>query len=145
MHHALTEESALPGVKALIVEDEKIVAFDVESLLHDFGAEQVLLAATVAQTRRILAGHPDVSIVLLDLKLMDGSGEELIPDLIASGIPFVITTGYSTYANAQAPVIYKPYSAAELLRVMRGALGSTSPRRQGVICHAASLSPFSRI
>jgi DNA-binding NtrC family response regulator len=110
-----TDKSLLAGVKALIVEDEKLVAFDVENLLRDFGAAQVWSTGTLSEARRILSGTADISIVLLDIKLQDGSGEELIAGLAEANIPVLITTGYETYVSAQAPVIYKPFSTGSLL------------------------------
>lgn len=106
----------LAGVTALIVEDEKLVAFDVESLLRDYGAAQVWSAGSLAEARRILAHSPEISIVLLDIKLQDGSGEELLAELFEANMPVVITTGYAPYASALAPVIFKPYSTGSLLR-----------------------------
>lgn len=108
-------EFSLACVSALIVEDENLVAMDVESLLRDFGATRVWSTGTLSEARRILSANADISVVLLDLKLQDGCGEELLGELGHSGIPVIITTGYPAYVNKQAPVIYKPYSTAALL------------------------------
>ena len=126
MHFEQFNKSALAGVRALIVEDEKLVAFDVENLLRDFGAAQVWSTGTLSEARRIISSNNDISIVLLDIKLRDGMGEELLAELGRRDIPAIITTGYPAYVNEQAPVIYKPYATAALLekilKVLRVAL-----------------------
>jgi DNA-binding NtrC family response regulator len=108
-------KSALAGVSVLIIEDEKLVAYDVENLLRDFGAAQVWSTGTLSEARKILSGNQDISIVLLDIKLQDGSGEELLAELEEGGIPVIITTGYSAYLSARTPVVHKPYSTERLL------------------------------
>jgi DNA-binding NtrC family response regulator len=110
-----SDKSPLAGKNVLIVEDEKLVAFDVESMMSDFGAAKVWSAGTLAEARRILVANKDVSIVLLDIKLQDGSGEELLAELAEADIPVIITTGYAAYVSALAPVLCKPYSTAGLL------------------------------
>ena len=109
---------SLAGVSALIVEDENLVAMDVESLLREFGAARVWSTGALAQARRILSENADISIVLLDLKLQDGCGEGLLAELALAGVPVIVTTGYSGFASALAPVIYKPYSTECLLEAI---------------------------
>jgi DNA-binding NtrC family response regulator len=126
MHCEQICKSALAGVSVLIVEDEKLVAIDVENLLRDFGVAQVWSTGTLSGARRILSGNKDISVVLLDIKLQDGSGEELFGELTQVRVPFIITTGYAAYVCAQAPVIYKPYSTgtlvAQILELLRIAI-----------------------
>ncbi len=105
----------IAGLKVLIVEDEKILALDLESLLTDHGASEILLAGSVREARKILSQHADIAFVLLDLKLPDGCGTEVSAEIDAVGIPSVITTGYSDYVSDSTPVIYKPYSEDKLL------------------------------
>jgi DNA-binding NtrC family response regulator len=109
-------EFSLAGVSALIVEDETLIAHDVENLLREFGAAQVWSTGLVTDARRILTGNRDIAIVLLDLKLQDGCGEQLLPELCARKVPVIVTTGYSAFTSALAPVIYKPYSTEGLLK-----------------------------
>jgi DNA-binding NtrC family response regulator len=118
MHCEQICKSALAGVSVLIVEDEKLIALDVEDLLREFGAAHVWTPGTLSEARRILAGSQNISIVLLDIKLLDGSGEELLAELAEANIPVIITTGYAAYVSTQAPVIYKPYSTGSLMEKM---------------------------
>jgi DNA-binding response OmpR family regulator len=115
-------EFSLAGVSALIVEDETLVAIDVENLLREFGAERVWSTGALSAARRILSSNADISIVLLDLKLQDGCGEEMLAELAGGNIPVIVMTGYAAFASALAPVIYKPYSTEGLLKKIREAL-----------------------
>lgn len=115
-------EFSLAGVSALIVEDENLVAMDVESLLRDFGAPRVWTTGALMEARRIMTENADISIVLLDLKLRDGCGEELLAELAEANVPVIVTTGYAGFSCALAPVIYKPYSTEGLLEKILGLL-----------------------
>lgn len=108
----------LAGITALIVEDENLVAMDVENLLREFGASLVWSTGRLAQARRILSENVNISIVLLDLKLQDGCAGELLTELAQAEIPVIVTTGYACFASALAPVIYKPYSTECLLKAI---------------------------
>lgn len=104
-----------PHHKILVVEDEGLVAWNVEEVLRENGATQIYFHSTLEAARKELAAHPDIALVLLDLKLRDGHGGELIDELQARGIAVVITTGYSSVDRTDVPVLFKPYSAEQLL------------------------------
>ena len=120
---------SLACVSALIVEDENLVAMDVENLLRDFGAARVWSTGTLSEARRILNENRDISIVLLDLKLQDGCGEHLLAELAEANVPVIVTTGYADYSSALAPVVYKPYSTECLLVKIQGMLRLSGDRR----------------
>jgi DNA-binding NtrC family response regulator len=123
-------EFSLAGVSALIVEDEQLVAFDVENLLREYGAAQIWSTGALSEARRILTENSDISIVLLDLKLQDGCGEALLAELAEANVPVIVTTGYAGFASAVAPVIFKPYSTEGLLKKMREVLKLTGQQDQ---------------
>jgi DNA-binding response OmpR family regulator len=122
MKREQAQATLLFGIKALIVEDEQLLALEVENLLRDHGAAQVWSTGALSGARRILSANTDIAIVLLDLKLQDGSGEELLAELAGNNIPVIITTGYTSYACGQAQVIHKPYPSASLLEKIQAAL-----------------------
>jgi DNA-binding NtrC family response regulator len=134
-------EFSLACVSALIVEDENLVAMDVESLLRDFGATRVWSTGTLSEARRILTEQSDIAIVLLDLKLQDGCGEALLAELAEAKVPVIVTTGYADFASVVAPVIFKPYSTKNLLEKILETL--RLPARQsgaGELCNVAPLT-----
>ncbi|GLS88781.1 response regulator [Cypionkella aquatica] len=62
--------------RILIVEDEIIVAMDLEATLEDFGFETVGIAADTSSALQLGAANPDVALV--DVNLRDGpTGPEI--------------------------------------------------------------------
>jgi DNA-binding NtrC family response regulator len=107
----------LSGLDILMLEDETLVALDIEELLLQNGARTVEITASIVSAREIVASRP-FSAVLLDVKLSDGSGLELLPLFRGLRIPVVITTGYSGLEVDGLPVIQKPYSGTHLINVI---------------------------
>lgn len=114
--------SFAPHHKILIVEDEGLVAWNIEDMLRARGAAQVLFCASLAAARQFLASHPDISLVLLDLKLRDGHAGELIEEIQARRLPLIVTTGYSGFERSGVKVLFKPYSFDELLEAALAAI-----------------------
>lgn len=102
----------------LIVEDERLVALDIEDMLRDNGIAEVLWSPSIARAREIVAANENLGAVVLDLKLSDGSGEILIAEFLARGIPVVVITGYPEFRSAVAPVVHKPFASAQLLEAL---------------------------
>jgi DNA-binding response OmpR family regulator len=110
----------------LIVEDELLVAMDVEAILLD-ASLQVL--GPVPDVRRALSllekTIPDA--VCLDMNLNGSPSTPIAEDLKRRDIPFVIVTGYSDRnvtnpAFEGAPIVHKPFSASDLLAAIRTVL-----------------------
>ena len=67
---------AIMAGRILIVEDEIIVAMDLEATLEDFGFESVGIAADTSSALRLAANNPDIALV--DVNLRDGpTGPEI--------------------------------------------------------------------
>jgi DNA-binding NtrC family response regulator len=109
----------------LIVEDEKLVAWDIEQTLRDHDFQDIMVTTSVRGTRDIigsLAGQ--ISLVILDLKLEDGDGTVLIDEFTARNIAVLVVTGYSCFKHVQVPVLYKPFSTSALQQAIASLLGS---------------------
>jgi CheY-like chemotaxis protein len=113
---------ALQGVRILIVEDESILAMDLENRLKGEGCEVIGLVAREAKALEILERDcPDA--VVLDLNLNGKLPSDLVDALVARKIPFVIVTGYSkrqfdSPALQGAPRLDKPIKTEELMRAL---------------------------
>jgi two-component system, response regulator PdtaR len=114
------------GRLVLVVEDELLIAMDLEQLLRRHGWRVLGPAATVAGALRLLAGEtPDVA--LLDVNL---GGEPVTPvaeALRARGVPFVLASAYHVPAQAAAalagaPNIGKPTGERRLLAALARAV-----------------------
>jgi DNA-binding NtrC family response regulator len=114
--------SFAPHHKILVVEDEELVVWNIEDVLRARGARQVLSCASIAAARQHLATHPDISLVLLDLKLRDGHAGDLIDEIRALNLPVIVTTGYSGFERGGVKVVFKPYSFDELVEAALAAL-----------------------
>ena len=112
---AAPSQSALAGpASVLLVEDNMIIALDLEGALMKLGVRQVLMAASVADALTQLAeARPDFAI--LDLNLGDETSIPVAERLKAMGVPFIFGTGFGDQANlpeglAGAQILSKPYS-----------------------------------
>jgi CheY-like chemotaxis protein len=82
------------GVTVLVVEDDFIVAYDMQSLLEEQGARILGPAATLAEARDLVQRQVP-TIAVLDVNL---NGEFVFPltnELRALNVPFVFATAYA--------------------------------------------------
>ena len=110
------------GRLVLVVEDEFLIALDLEQLLRRHGWRVLGPAATMAAALRLLAGEtPDVAVLDVDLR-----GEPVTPvaaELRARGVPFVLASAYhvpalAAAALAGAPNVGKPTDERRLLAAL---------------------------
>ncbi len=108
-------------LKVLVVEDESLVALDIENMLEEMGCKVV---ASVPRLVRALdvASRLDFDLAVLDINL---AGEVVYPlafRLAERGIPFLFSTGYSTAdlpdQLRDRPILRKPVVAANLKRAV---------------------------
>lgn len=102
----------------LVVEDNIIIALDLEGVLLKLGAGQVSLASTVTAALEALeAARPDFAF--LDLNLGEETSLPVADRLLADGVPFAFGTGFGDQADlpdhlSGVPIISKPYSEKAL-------------------------------
>lgn len=104
----------LHGLRALIVEDDFLIAMHAETILLDLGARECVTAASSEQAEELL-GDPGIGFAMLDYHLGESTCETIALRLREAGVPFVITTGYMLEQGdlpslGDAPVIAKPYT-----------------------------------
>lgn len=124
---------AQPGV--LVVEDDAAIARVLGIMLRRDG-HLVTTASSLAEARRALA-QSRPSVILLDIKLPDGSGfdllDELAPGTRLESVPVVILSGVDpTFeqrprSSRVKEWLSKPFAEKELLRALRDAMGSAAP------------------
>lgn len=120
---------ALPAdLRVLLVEDQMLIAMDVETMLAEAGIGEIVTCGSVAEAlRRLQAERPDVAI--LDVNLGDETSGAVALELRRRGIPFVFATGYNDRAIllpdlGSVPTIRKPYDWEELRTALETVLGS---------------------
>ena len=105
---------SLAGLRALIVEDNMIIALDTEQLLLENGAAEVFSAASVAEARKLIDAKA-LDIALLDVNLGSETSFPLVVPLREGGVPFLFVTGYGETLDvpeagmASAEPIKKPF------------------------------------
>ncbi|WP_439533003.1 response regulator [Polymorphobacter sp.] len=105
--------------RILLVEDEPLLALQVEDALEHGGFEVIGLCQTVAQALDMLATADCCDAAVLDANLRNESALPVAEALTALGIPFVVTTGYDRRqlqgALAAAPILSKPLRTDDLI------------------------------
>jgi two-component system sensor kinase FixL len=114
----------------LVIEDDADTRANLRDIL-ELDQHQVEMAATIAEARAHTHWE-EISIILLDRKLPDGSAEDILPELrrLAPGAEVLIVTGYRDLEGAlaclhqgAADYILKPINSdllrASLLRVAK--------------------------
>jgi CheY-like chemotaxis protein len=107
----------LSGKHALIIEDEMLIALEVESLLYDFGFESCDIVDNPADAvRSALAHRPD--LVTADLRILGGTGIEAMVAITEKlgPVPHIYVTGNADMLAGQtaAPIVDKPLSRRAL-------------------------------
>lgn len=118
----------LQGRRVLIVEDEMLVAMELESLLAQEGYSVLGPTPSIARALAVLdQERPDAA--LLDVNLNGEPAIAVAARLSEQGVPFVLITGYGEAQSREpelrnAPRVDKPVNQQELLRVLARILAS---------------------
>ncbi len=112
----------------LIIEDEALIALDLESLVANLGHRVIGVARTRSQAREIAETHRP-GLVLADIQLADGSsGLDAVNDLLTSfEMPVIFITAYpERFLTGQRPepafLVAKPYQPATVSALVSQAL-----------------------
>jgi DNA-directed RNA polymerase specialized sigma24 family protein len=83
------------ATKVLIIEDEPLIALEIESLVTDIGHDVVGIARTRSEAVS-LAGRTSPGLVLADIQLADGSsGIDAVNEIVGhNGVPVIFITAY---------------------------------------------------
>lgn len=111
------------GCRILLVEDEALFARAVTKRLQQDGYDS-LHAASLAEARRLLQQSPP-DLVLLDMRLPDGNGMDLLQELSGREIGVIVLTAYGEVSDAVSAIklgavdyLKKPIDLDELLLVV---------------------------
>lgn len=126
----MTDEQLL-GRRILVVEDERLIALDIQDILEGFGCKVVGPVATAnAALALIQEDWPDAAI--LDVHLNGGTSEPVAEALRTGGRPFIVVTAYQrshlTGALREAPLLAKPVDEKKLKGELSALLYGNSPK-----------------
>lgn len=111
-------------LRILIVEDEMLVAMNLEDMLLDLGHEVAGIASRLEPALSLAAeGHFDLA--LLDVNLAGSQSFPVAEILRQRNIPFLFATGYGIKGIIEEfrsyPVLQKPFRAVDLEQALERA------------------------
>jgi two-component SAPR family response regulator len=112
-------------LRILIVEDEAIIAMDLENTVAQVVPATFLTEESVAATKNIL--DQPLDFVFLDINVTDGETFEIAKLLQRKGIPFAFVSGYPRHdlpaGLRKALFIPKPYRRDQIMSGLLPVLG----------------------
>ena len=116
----------MAGQRLLVVEDELLVALDIESILSDAGMDVLGPASSAGEALKLISDSPP-DAALLDANLSGEPIDAVAQVLSDRRIPFAYVTGYgreSLPPAHPAPIVPKPFDAEQLLAAARRLLSA---------------------
>ena len=126
----MSDQSAgdgLQGLRVLVVEDETLVAMQLEDMLADHGCVVAGVAGRIAQALEMVADEEmALGAAILDVNLAGQPSFPIAEALAAKGAPFVFATGYGAGGLPEEwrarPTLQKPFGHDEVGRLLAAAI-----------------------
>ncbi|MGB3339529.1 MAG: hypothetical protein WBA73_20310 [Devosia sp.] len=120
----------LNGRTALIVEEEFLIALDLQRMLENEGAGHTLFARSAIEAEQLHAYWPDLAVAIIEVRRHDTAVRQLIESLRTAAIPVVLIT--SDVAVHRDPglgqtdlaVVIKPVPEDAMAKAIRQALSA---------------------
>ena len=107
----------LQGHRVLIIEDEPLIALDLQEALIQVGAEVIGVAATAEEALAAVAS-PSLTAAIVDLRLNGQSVREAVQALTDRNLPFIFYSGLEATPTARSwpkvPLLLKPLPPEEV-------------------------------
>lgn len=128
----------LSGCTVLVVEEEFLIALDIQRVLESLHAEQTLFARHSVEAQAMPAGWPGINLAIIELRADCPAGFELAQQLAAAAIPMIITTSDPGLHTAiagpiQPQILLKPIPDIELASAIQQALAIPSDQAQPAV------------
>lgn len=116
--HDQASDAAMRALTVFVVEDESLVALNLEDMLMDLGHTVVGPAMRIDRAKRMIEGDFTADVAILDVNV---AGEPVYPVaqmLVDRGVPVVFATGYDRDSLPERwqgdSVLQKPYTMADI-------------------------------
>lgn len=121
--------AALDGARVLLLEDEFLIAMDVEQLCRDHGADEVAIVRSLSETQGDGFDFTAYDVAIIDVMLGGISSLSFAQRLRERRVPFIFASGYPDADEAfstfpEVDVVNKPYASEELLSAVSRAMKS---------------------
>ena len=109
----------------MVVDDERNIRAALRVCLEELGC--TVVEAAGADSAASVANHEAMDLAFVDLRLVDGSGLELIPKLLSANrdLDIVLITAYATFDTAVEAIkrgardyLAKPFTPAQIRHVV---------------------------
>jgi CheY-like chemotaxis protein len=114
-----------------VVEDEALVALNLEDMLADLGCTVLGPAMKIEAAEGMIAAGIDADLDILDVNIGGRPIYPIAEKLIERSMPIVFATGYGRSGLPEEwrdrPVLQKPYAMAELAECIARFSGPASP------------------
>ena len=130
------ESKTLEGFNLLLIEEEVLIAMDIEQLCYEMGAATVTIVSSLADLPHDMLDEKRVNAAIMDVKL----GNEWIfgfaHRLMDRRIPFIFATGHTdieTFLHEfpGVAVVSKPYAHEELAEALTQTVTRRKPQLSG--------------
>lgn len=126
MVQSMNNNDPLSGVRVLVVEDDWLLAMDLQDTLIDAGAVVVGPCQSLDEAMA-RANIEDFTVAVLDFSLGADMALPIARRLVRRGVPFIFYTGKSARDSSLAewrdcPIVEKPASPSVLVSALRTAL-----------------------
>jgi len=116
----------LAGISVFVVEDEALVAMNLEDMLHDLGCSVLGPAMRLEQAEQMLGDGLACDAAILDVNLGGQTIFSFAEKLRTSDIPLVFATGYGQESLPEEwrgeHVLQKPYTAEDVAEKLASVL-----------------------
>lgn len=123
----------MANCRVLVVEDETLIAMDIEAALQALGCVVVGPTGKLATALQLAIGE-ELDAAILDVTIRGGKVYPVAEQLLARGVPFVLASGYGDWALPEQlrnqPRLTKPFTAAELEEKLRSLCGEIVTRKR---------------
>ncbi|TFF27708.1 response regulator [Jiella endophytica] len=111
-------EGRMEGLRVLIVEDESLVALQLEDMLLELGCHVVGPAMRLRAAGELLDAGVGIDCAVLDVNVCGEMVYPIADRLDQMGIPFIFATGYGRDGVeprwTKVPILQKPYTSEEI-------------------------------
>lgn len=122
------ELAFLAGKRCLVLDDEYLIALDIQQILEAVGV-RVTCLSSAAEALEALGDGSTFDLAVLDFKLdKTGPGSTAIAArLVENGVPFIFLSGarrdeINAKSFADVPILEKPYQDTALIDALRQAM-----------------------
>jgi DNA-binding response OmpR family regulator len=117
-------DRGLAGARVLVVEDEFVIAAEVEQILSRHGCVVLGPSAKVATALDIVRANPP-DLVVTNLNLRGCMAHPLLRELAERGIPYIIITGdAAAFSHTEgALILHRPTDDTALIGALREVMG----------------------